>query len=164
VYDLATHANMLEALVERAGLTGMAAAAAAALSSEQRRVLDEQLLSVRIGRALTPAQRAAPAAALRGGARLVLAAAVGCEPAAVAAWLQGYEQTRALHGWSARRAAAGLPRPRTLEQFAALVQQERVGVAAAAGGAAQKSAMREAMRRGGMRAMLRREFAQGRKA
>jgi len=158
-YGLAQHAAMLEALVARAGLTGLLASAAAALSAEQRAALDEQMLSVRIARALAPGEVAAGAAALRGAARLRLAAAAGTTPAAVDAWLASYEQTRALAGWLAKRRAAGLPAPRTLEQYAALVQQERVGLAAAAGGA-QKAQMRESLRRGGMRAMLRKEFAQ----
>lgn len=157
VYDLSAHCNMVEALADKAGLTGLAAATAAAVSADQRAALNEQMVAVRIARALTPADKAGPASALRAGARLRVAAAASVEAPAVATWLQGYEQAATLHSWLARRRANGLPPPRTLEQFAALAAQERVG---AAPGGAQKLAMRESMRRGGMRAMLRKEFVQ----
>lgn len=80
---------------------------------------------------------------------------MGCDVAKVNQFMDGFESTKAMNEWAKGRKARGLPLPVTLEDFAQLIQQDRVGM----GGDLQKKRLKDGMRRGGLRAILKKEVS-----
>jgi signal recognition particle GTPase len=116
-----------------------------------------QTIGTRIAKALTPEEIADPSL-IRAKEKLRIAATVGCDVAKVNAFMDGFESTRAMNEWARGRKSKGLPLPTTLEDFAQLIQQDRVGM----GGEVQKKRLKDGMRRGGIRAILKKEVNSGR--
>ncbi len=156
-YTMADHRDVLQAMVDKAteGVLSQAVIAVTErLSAERKAEMDEQKIGVRIAAALTPVEVAAPDT-IRAREKLRIAADVGCDVAKVTLFLQGYDMSRTMHGWLAERKRRGLPLPASIEDYYALVQAERVGM----GGDAQRRVAKDSLRRGGVRAALRKEVS-----
>jgi len=113
-----------------------------------------QTIGLRIAEQLTPEEVEKPSH-IRSREKMRIAAAVGCDLAKVNSFVQGFEMTRQMNEWINGRRARGLPLPSTLEEYSALVQQDRVGMS----GQVQKRQLKDSLRRGGLRAVLRKEAA-----
>lgn len=154
-YGMKQHVDTLKTMMDKATegvVTQAVLAVTEAVSAERKAEIDEQKIGIRIGEALTAEETADPTL-VRAREKLRIATAIGCDVAKVTQFMQAYEMSRTMHGWLQDRKKRGQPLPEGIDEFYALVQQERLAM----GGDAQRRFGKDSIRRGGMRAVMKKE-------
>ena len=96
-------------------------------SKAQQAEMEDAWTDLRVANLLTPEELADPAL-LHRREKLRIATELGVDVSKVNAFLLNYEQTRTMHKWIASRKAAGLPLPKTLEEYQAAMIADKRGV------------------------------------
>lgn len=122
-YGMSEHLQLLEDIAAAAGATGWRTML---MTDAQKAELAEQLVDLKIGAALSAAERADPKL-LTGKERQRLAGVVGCDAPRVNKFLDSYNQSAMIHKWLAGRKAKGFALPSTFDEYVQCMMADKVG-------------------------------------
>jgi signal recognition particle GTPase len=121
-YTMGDHIKLYETIAEKAGLKGWRTML---LTVAQKAELAEQVVDLKIGAALTDAERANPKVIdARGKARI--AVGVGCDLERVNRFLDNFQQSATIHTWLRGRSERGQAIPTNMTDFVHCMMADRV--------------------------------------
>ena len=86
-----------------------------------------RFLDLKIAQALAPEEKES-IENIRRREKLRLASTVGCDVSRINRFVDGYNQSKTVHGWLQTRKARGLPLPKTIEEYQTCMIADNVGL------------------------------------